>query len=120
VVHELHADHPLTIKQARQLAAAITDIVADAEQINGYDRGALMRHGVAIVGASIAAVVLLLSASPVHADPYCPYCQPPPAPPWNGQLMPTWDTPGYYGGWTTGPVQCDPFALACRGIVPAG
>jgi hypothetical protein len=34
--------------------------------------------------------------------------------------MPTWDTPGYYGGWTTGPVQCDPFTVECRGIVPAG
>lgn len=35
--------------------------------------------------------------------------------PWNGQLMPTWNTPGYYGGWTNGPVTCDPFTLQCRG-----
>ncbi len=37
--------------------------------------------------------------------------------PWNGQLMPTWNTPGYYGGWTNGPVSCDPFTLQCRGWV---
>lgn len=35
--------------------------------------------------------------------------------PWNGQLMPTWNTPGYYGGWTNGPVMCDPQTLQCRG-----
>jgi hypothetical protein len=38
VVRELHADHRLTIEQARQLAAAITDVVAKAEQMAGYDR----------------------------------------------------------------------------------
>ncbi len=37
--------------------------------------------------------------------------------PWNGQLMETWNTPGYYGGWTSGPVACDPFTLQCRGWV---
>jgi hypothetical protein len=26
----------------------------------------------------------------------------------------------HFGGWTIGPVQCDPFTLACRGVVPAG
>ena len=35
--------------------------------------------------------------------------------PWNGQLMQTWNTPGYYGGWTNGPVSCDPFTRQCRG-----
>lgn len=35
--------------------------------------------------------------------------------PWNGQLMQTWNTPGYYGGWTNGPVMCDPFTTQCRG-----
>jgi len=35
--------------------------------------------------------------------------------PWNGQLMETWNTPGYYGGWTNGPVACDPFTRQCRG-----
>lgn len=37
--------------------------------------------------------------------------------PWNGQLMDTWNIPGYYGGWTDGPVQCDPFTTKCRGWV---
>lgn len=35
--------------------------------------------------------------------------------PWDGQLMPTWNIPGYYGGWTSGPVSCDPLTLQCRG-----
>ena len=35
--------------------------------------------------------------------------------PWNGQLMETWNTPGYYGGWTNGPVACDPLTRQCRG-----
>jgi hypothetical protein len=39
-------------------------------------------------------------------------CQPAP---WNGQLMETWNTPGYYGGWTNTPVMCDPFSRQCRG-----
>jgi hypothetical protein len=29
--------------------------------------------------------------------------------------METWNTPGYYGGWTNGPVMCDPFTRQCRG-----
>ena len=35
--------------------------------------------------------------------------------PWNGQLQDTWNVPGYYGGWTNGPVQCDPFTTKCVG-----
>lgn len=35
--------------------------------------------------------------------------------PWNGQLQDTWNTPGYYGGWTNGPVQCNPFTTQCVG-----
>jgi hypothetical protein len=81
----------------------------------------MTRHRVAIVCASITALVILLLPAPsAQADPDCEYCQPPPAPPWNGQLMPTWDAPGYYGGWNTGSELCDPFTLACRGVVPAG
>jgi hypothetical protein len=41
VVHELHHDHPLTVEQARQLAAALAEVVAEAEQMNGYDKGAV-------------------------------------------------------------------------------
>lgn len=36
-------------------------------------------------------------------------------PPWDGQLMPVWNTPGYYGGFTNGPVMCSPFTLSCEG-----
>jgi hypothetical protein len=38
VVHELHADQPLTIDQARLLAAALSELVAEAETMAGYDR----------------------------------------------------------------------------------
>jgi hypothetical protein len=37
VVHELHADEPMTIEQARQLAQALTELVAEAETVDGYD-----------------------------------------------------------------------------------
>jgi truncated hemoglobin YjbI len=38
VVHELHAEHPLTITQARQLAAALTAAADEAEQMGDYDQ----------------------------------------------------------------------------------
>lgn len=60
----------------------------------------------------------VFTASIAHADPACVYQCQQPTPPWNGQLMPTWRTPGYYGGWTTGPVLCDPFSYQCRGVAP--
>jgi len=37
-VHELHADHPLTIKQARELGAALIAAADEAEQRARYDR----------------------------------------------------------------------------------
>ena len=67
------------------------------------------------VAATAAAV---LCAPQAAASPVCvgvlnqSGCQPAP---WNGQLMETWNTPGYYGGWTNGPVACDPFTRQCRG-----
>lgn len=65
-------------------------------------------------GAVFAALVVALT--PVaHADPACfVNCQYDPSPSWNGQLMPTWDTPGTYGGWTSDPELCDPSSLQCR------
>lgn len=38
-------------------------------------------------------------------------------PPYNGPLMPTWNIPGTYGGWTTLPVICDPVNYSCRQYV---
>jgi hypothetical protein len=38
VVHELHHDHSITVEQARQVAAALSELVAEAEQMAGYDR----------------------------------------------------------------------------------
>jgi hypothetical protein len=38
VVHELHHDHPITLMQARQLAAALTAAADEAEQMAGYDQ----------------------------------------------------------------------------------
>ncbi|MGI9162715.1 MAG: hypothetical protein ACR2JI_07315 [Mycobacterium sp.] len=74
----------------------------------------LSRTGIAI--AIMAAAVL--AAPLASADNVCvgvlnqSGCNPAP---WNGQLMQTWNTPGYYGGWTNGPVMCDPFTTQCRG-----
>lgn len=71
-----------------------------------------------IVTAAAAVAVALLNAPDAAAGPLCvgvlnqSGCQPAP---WNGQLMETWNTPGYYGGWTNGPVACDPFTRQCRG-----
>lgn len=72
-----------------------------------------------LIGASVLTILAPTAQIPIaFADGGCTGvmnqggCRPAP---WNGQLMPTWDTPGYYGGWTTGPVACDPFTLQCRG-----
>jgi hypothetical protein len=71
------------------------------------------------IGFTVAALVAAaLTAPSAAASPVCvgvmnqSGCQPAP---WNGQLMETWNTPGYYGGWTNGPVACDPFTRQCRG-----
>jgi hypothetical protein len=38
VVNQLHADHPITADQARELAAALTAAAAEAEQMGSYDQ----------------------------------------------------------------------------------
>lgn len=80
-------------------------------------RGLLMFGGFVI--ALAATIAGSLSTAPdAVADTACvgvlnqSGCTPAP---WNGQLMETWNTPGYYGGWTNGPVACDPFTRQCRG-----
>lgn len=73
------------------------------------------------ISAAAAVVAAGVLSAPAAADPgVCvgvfnqSGCKPAP---WNGQLMETWNTPGYYGGWTNGPVMCDPFTRQCRGWV---
>ncbi|MEZ0366126.1 hypothetical protein ACAG26_20835 [Mycobacterium sp. pUA109] len=69
--------------------------------------------------AAVIAAVILAPASPAHADdPLCDFshtCSY--DPPYNGPLMPTWDVPGTYGGWTTNPVICNPVSYSCRQFV---
>lgn len=45
-------------------------------------------------------------------------CKYMPNPSYDGPLMPTWNTPGTYGGWTNLPVLCDPVSYQCRQVVP--
>ncbi|MEO8815307.1 MAG: hypothetical protein ABI307_15320 [Mycobacterium sp.] len=54
-------------------------------------------------------------APPCAAFDTCRYM---PNPRYNGPLMPTWDVPGTYGGWTTLPVMCDPATYSCRTYFP--
>ena len=73
-----------------------------------------------LAGAALLATLALAPA--VHADPPCAAfdtCRYMPNPYYDGPLLPTWNTPGYYGGWTTGPVLCDPITYSCRGYAPA-
>ena len=72
-----------------------------------------------MIGSMAAvAAAMVMTAPTAGADIVCvgvmnqSGCNPAP---WNGQLMETWNTPGYYGGWTNGPVACDPFTRQCRG-----
>ena len=77
-----------------------------------------MKRCTAIAGLILAVLAGVVAAPNAVADNVCTGvmiqsgCKPAP---WNGQLMPTWNTPGYYGGWTNGPVACDPIAVQCRG-----
>ncbi|WP_372508662.1 hypothetical protein [Mycobacterium palustre] len=86
------------------------------------------RENTMVISKSITAAVLaaaalgVLSSSPAHADPPCAAfntCQYMPNPYNPGPLMPTWDVPGTYGGWTNLPVICDPASYRCQQYVPA-
>jgi hypothetical protein len=67
-----------------------------------------------------AATVSLAVALAAHADPLpCAQfgvCQYEPHPSDNGPLLPTWDTPGTYGGWTTLPELCGPISYRCTQV----
>ena len=85
-----------------------------------FDRGGVVIARMIFVGLMTAFAAVAFSVPNAVADNVCvgvmnqSGCNPAP---WNGQLMETWNTPGYYGGWTNGPVACDPFTLQCRGWV---
>jgi len=70
-----------------------------------------------VAALALSVAVGLLAAPLAHADDRCNgplgSCSRPE--PWNGQLMPTWNTPGFYGGWTNTPVICNQFTMQCRG-----
>lgn len=55
-----------------------------------------------------------------HSDPLpcatAGVCQYMPNPSYNGPLMPTQDTPGVYGGWTNGQVQCNTGSYTCSTV----
>ena len=76
----------------------------------------------ATVSAAVAAALTaLLTAGSAAAQPPCAAfdtCRYLPDPSYDGPLLPTWDVPGSYGGWTTLPVWCDPLAHQCRSYVP--
>ncbi|MBS9535499.1 hypothetical protein KIH27_18090 [Mycobacterium sp. M1] len=78
----------------------------------------------AVILSAFAAAALVLGAPAAlaHADaPPCAAfdtCRYMPNPNYDGPLMPTWDVPGTYGGWTTLPVMCDPATYTCRQYVP--
>jgi len=63
-------------------------------------------------------LVGILAAPTASADRWCAIsCY---SVPWDGQQQQTWNTPGYYGGWTTNPVACDPFTTTCSGFAVPG
>lgn len=73
------------------------------------------------VVALVAAAMGLLPAAPAHADPPCARfntCQYMPNPYNDGPLLPTWNVPGTYGGWTNLPVMCNPATYRCEQYIP--
>lgn len=72
---------------------------------------------VVLAGAAMG----LLAPALAHADPPCARfntCQYMPNPYNDGPLMPTWNVPGTYGGWTNLPVMCNPAAYWCEQYIP--
>lgn len=75
---------------------------------------------VAAIAAAGAAMSITVAPA-AEAAPRCLFvgdwnCEGPPQ--YNGPLLPTWNVPGTYGGWTNDPVLCDPIAQTCRIMVP--
>jgi hypothetical protein len=83
---------------------------------------ACMRSPILLAAAAVA--ITLIIAPTANADPGCGFgymyeCndQPNGGHEWNGPQRDTWDLP-YYGGRTDGPLICDPFSYACKGVAP--
>jgi hypothetical protein len=75
----------------------------------------------ALIGALALSGLAVLVAPMAYADPPCAAfgtCRYMPNPYYDGPLMPTWDTPGTYGGWTNLPVMCDPSTYECQQYAP--
>ena len=83
-----------------------------------------MRTIVFTAAAALAALSQLTGGGVIaHADapPPCAAfdtCRYMPNPWYDGPLMPTWNAPGVYGGWTNLPVGCDPVTYRCHTYVP--
>lgn len=65
--------------------------------------------------SGVAATAGADAPPPCAAVDTCRYM---PNPYYDGPLLPTWNVPGTYGGWTTLPVMCDPVTYSCRQVVP--
>ena len=78
----------------------------------------MLRTGIDVMRVIVCIAALLVCFAPTASAENCTGvlnqsgCKPSP---WNGQLQQTWNTPGYYGGWTNGPVKCDPATTLCVG-----
>lgn len=71
--------------------------------------------------AGFLLLAVLLPTPVAQADPGCssnPYTCNQPTPPWNGQLQPTWNLPGIYGGQTNDPIYCNPMSRQCGIYAP--
>ncbi|CAJ1497500.1 hypothetical protein MU0083_001688 [[Mycobacterium] kokjensenii] len=82
--------------------------------MNRIARYALVAAVGAAVGAGFPAATPAAEAAPrclFQGDWNCEG-----TPPYHGPLMPTWNTPGTYGGWTTNPVQCDVVTRECHQV----
>lgn len=75
---------------------------------------ALAAIGLTLYGGAVANVANA-DAPACAAFDTCRYM---PNPYYDGPLMPTWNVPGTYGGWTTLPVMCDPISYTCQQYVP--
>jgi hypothetical protein len=74
----------------------------------------------AMVAAAAVGIVLAPAAQAQPQPPCAAFdtCKYMPNPWYDGPLLPAWDVPGYYAGWTNTPVICEPIAYTCRGYVP--